>query len=164
MISPTYGRVDIHDVVHLISDYVIKNQKESEGFNVIVGTDSQNFKDTKTVLVIAVQNIHRGGFFFYDVKRVNKISDVRKKLTYETQTSLRCMDRLLGEFDKYFDETGFDYTDLNFSIHIDAGISKNGKTSELIPGLVAWVHSCGYPCKVKPDSFVASSIADKISK
>ena len=50
-----------------------------------------------------------------------------------------------------------------------AGISRTSfrkiaKTKELIPELVGWIKSCGYDCEVKPDSFVASSIADKISK
>ena len=52
----------------------------------------------------------------------------------------------------------------HFSIHIDAGHSNHGKTKDLIPELVGWIKSCGYDCEVKPDSFVASSIADKISK
>ena len=51
-----------------------------------------------------------------------------------------------------------------FTIHVDAGRSEKGKTKELIPELVGWIKSCGYDCEVKPDSFVASSIADKISK
>ena len=51
-----------------------------------------------------------------------------------------------------------------FVFHIDAGWSPNGKTKELIPGLVGWIKACGYDCEVKPDAFVASTIADKISK
>ncbi|MBR4734133.1 MAG: hypothetical protein IK081_15370, partial [Lachnospiraceae bacterium] len=35
---------------------------------------------------------------------------------------------------------------------------------ELIPGLVGWIKACGYDCKVKPESYAASSIADRISK
>ena len=56
------------------------------------------------------------------------------------------------------------YLNSTFSIHVDAGKSDNGKTKELIPELVGWIKSCGYDCEVKPESFVASSIADKISK
>ena len=49
-------------------------------------------------------------------------------------------------------------------LHIDAGYSDIGKTKELIPMLTGWVRACGYDCKVKPESFTASSIADKITK
>ena len=56
------------------------------------------------------------------------------------------------------------YLNSTFSIHVDAGNSDYGKTKELIPSLVGWIKSCGYDCEVKPDSFAASSVADKISK
>ena len=51
-----------------------------------------------------------------------------------------------------------------FSIHIDAGYSEHGKTKELIPELIGWVTAMGFEAKVKPESYVASGIADKISK
>ena len=50
------------------------------------------------------------------------------------------------------------------AIHVDAGNSEKGKTRELIPELVGWIRACGYDCSVKPDSFVASTIADRLSK
>ena len=53
---------------------------------------------------------------------------------------------------------------MHFSIHVDAGVSPHGKTRELIPELVGWIKSCGYDCETKPYSWVASCIADKISK
>ena len=56
------------------------------------------------------------------------------------------------------------YDNIFFSIHVDAGRSDKGKTKELIPELVGWIKACGYDCEVKPDSYAASSIADKISK
>lgn len=56
------------------------------------------------------------------------------------------------------------YLNCPISIHIDAGNSKIGKTHDLIKTLVGWVHSCGYVCYIKPNAYVASTIADKISK
>ena len=56
------------------------------------------------------------------------------------------------------------YLNTTLSIHIDAGLNPNGKTRELIPELVGWIQSCGYDCETKPDSWVASTIADRISK
>ena len=40
----------------------------------------------------------------------------------------------------------------------------NGKTRDLIKGLTGWVHAMGYECEVKPDSYSASTIADRLSK
>ncbi len=53
---------------------------------------------------------------------------------------------------------------VSIAIHIDAGWSPNRKSRELIPELVGWIRGMGYNCEVKPNSFVASTIADKISK
>ena len=69
---------------------------------------------------------------------------------------------LMEAFEKRFEETGFDYTGIQFSIHVDAGFK--GPTKEVIPEIVGWVKSLGYDVHVKPESFVASSIADKLSK
>lgn len=58
------------------------------------------------------------------------------------------------------------FLNTTFSIHIDAGYSEKGKTKDLIPELVGWVKGSISNCEVyvKPDSYVASGIADKISK
>ena len=56
------------------------------------------------------------------------------------------------------------YVNCPIAIHVDAGNSTSGKTRELIPELVGWIKACGYDCSVKPDSFVASTIADRLSK
>lgn len=53
---------------------------------------------------------------------------------------------------------------MSVAIHIDAGWNPDGKTRELIPELVGWIRGMGYSCECKPDAYVASTIADKISK
>lgn len=159
MKSITYGEVTMRQIVEIISDKVKNNPNN---YSVIIGTDSQNFDKTKIVLVIAVLEESKGGFFFYEVTNVNRISNIKQKLYKETEISLECASELMEEFDKYNEETGFDYTQLHFCIHVDAGF--NGPTKEVIPEIVGWVKSCGYEVYVKPESFVASSIADKLSK
>lgn len=160
MISPTHGKVNMDEIVSIIQKTVEKNPQDT--YKVIVGTDSQNFADTKMVLVIALQRVGKGGIFFYEVQHIPKIVDVRTKLFLETQNSLDCANQLLDAFERLHEKTGFDYTQLSFGIHVDAGF--HGKTTALIPEIVAWVNALGYGCVVKPDSFVASSIADRISK
>ena len=71
-------------------------------------------------------------------------------------------DKLIEEFEK--EEYNELFLNVPISIHVDAGNSDKGKTKPLIPELVGWVKACGYDYEVKPNSFAASSIADKISK
>ena len=160
MRSITYGEVSMERIVEIIDGYVSKNPHSE--YQVIVGTDSQNFDKTKIVLVIAVIEKRKGGIFFYEITNVTKITNIKQKLYTETQMSLDCATQLMDAFEKGFEETGFDYTKVQFSIHVDAGF--NGPTKEVIPEIVGWVKSCGYDVHVKPESFVASSIADKLSK
>lgn len=160
-ISPTYGEIEFSQIPDIMKEYYNRN-KEYGNFNIIIGTDSQNFSDTKVVSVIVLQCEGHGGIYFYKVERINRIQDVRQKLNYETGKSLEYADKLLETLaNKEYEAL---YNDMHFSIHVDAGKSDKGKTKELIPGIVGWIHGCGYDCSVKPESYAASSIADKISK
>lgn len=161
--SQTYGNIEIENIPEKIRIYYEQMKKFGSAFKIIVGTDSQNFSDTKMVTVIAIICEGHGGIFFYEITRQPIIRDVRTKLHVETNESLRIATQLvdLMEDNKEYEEV---YLNSTFSIHVDAGKSEKGKTKELIPELVGWIKSCGYACEVKPESFVASSIADKISK
>ena len=161
--SPTFGKLRIEDVPDKILAFFERNRDRGSLIRIIIGTDSQNFDHTKVVTVIAVVCEGHGGIFFYEVSRQDLIRDVRTKLHFETYESLSLAEKLVGylEEDRKYEEM---YLSCPLSIHVDAGNSNNGKTKELIPELVAWIRTCGYDCSVKPDSFVASTIADRISK
>lgn len=162
-ISQTYGKLDITEIPDRILAYFNKVKQYDSKFSIIVGTDSQNFSDTKMVSVIAVVCEGHGGIFFYEITRQPIIKDVRTKLHIETEESLKVATKLVFmlEDKKEYEEM---FLKAHFAIHVDAGVSDKGKTKDLIPELVGWIKACGYECEVKPESFVASSIADKISK
>ena len=159
-ISPSLGKMTFQEVVNRIKDTV--NKFPNDEFRITVGTDSQNFDITKIVLVIVLEHVGKGSIFLYQITKVNIIRDIRTKLFTETQISLECADKLIRILEKEYEDNGFDYTKLGFAIHVDAG--RNGKTNVVIPEIVGWVTSCGYDCVTKPDSYAASSVADKYSK
>lgn len=163
MKSPTYGKVSMDEIVNIMNDYYNKNKHYGSQFQITIGTDSQNFSDTKVVIVIAMRCIGHGGIYFYEVMHVNKISDVRMKLNFETQLSLQYANNLLEKLENN-DEYSELYLNTDFAIHVDAGKNEHGKTKDLIPEIVGWIKACGYECVVKPDSYAASTIADRISK
>ncbi|MDT8715149.1 ribonuclease H-like YkuK family protein [Clostridium sp. 19966] len=153
MRSISYGEVTFQGMYKLICDYMLKSKGQE--FKITVGTDSQNYDITKVVVVVAIWNVGHGGIFFYDIKKVNKITNVRQKIFYETSLSIELADKLL----KKFNENNLNY---EISIHVDAG--DNGESGKLISEIVSWVNSCGFTCMTKPDSYAASSIANKYSK
>ncbi len=160
MVSPTNGRVSMDDIASIIRQKVLDGHGE---FNVMIGTDSQNFDQTKMVMVIALHNVGHGGIFFYEVSRVRRIENVKEKLFFETTLSLQCAGQLMEAFERLKETTGFDYEkSLNFSIHVDAGY--NGPSCQVIPEVVGWIRACGYNAVVKPESYAACSIANKYSK
>ena len=52
--SPTYGKLNIQDIPEKIRIFFEKHEQYGAPVQIIVGTDSQNFDQTKVVSVIAV--------------------------------------------------------------------------------------------------------------
>ena len=161
--SPTYGKLSIEQIPDKILMFYNDHLKYEAQTQIIIGTDSQNFDRTKIVSVIAVVCEGHGGIFFYEITHQPLIRDVRTKLHVETNDSLRVAETLVEAMENSgkYEEM---YVNCPIAIHVDAGNSTSGKTRELIPELVGWIKACGYDCSVKPDSFVASTIADRLSK
>lgn len=78
MKSLTYGEIPLKRVFEIIKEY-IKSQPD-EKYHITVGADSQNFNITKTVVVIAVWRVGKGGIFFCKVKNVKKINNLQQKI------------------------------------------------------------------------------------
>lgn len=154
MYSQTYGEVSKDEVINIIYNY-IKEDSSCE-YNVIIGSDSQNHGDkTKTISVISVYKISKGGIFFWEEKLSKTIDNIVNKIYFETQRSLELTEELIPKLN----DLGIKF---NFGIHVDIG--NNGPTKALIPEIVGWIKSIGYNVEIKPDSFVSSTIADRISK
>lgn len=156
-------KIEFRDIPEAILRFYRAHEKYDSLCRIIIGTDSQNFSDTKMVTVIAVICEGHGGIFFYQISRKRLIRDVRQKLHVETMDSLMVAEQLvteLAERERYQEL----FLSCPVSIHVDAGNSEKGKTRQLIPELVGWIRACGYEASVKPESFVASTIADRISK
>lgn len=151
--SITYGEVTTEEMILLIKGFIAGNSLTSR---IIVGSDSQNIEGiTRFVTVVAVTTEHKGGIFFYIIDEVKRVRDIKHRLRTETFKSLSIMNDLM---DKFIDNEIF----VDTEIHLDYG--HYGKSSEVINELVGYVSSMGYTCRIKPDSFVASSIADRLSK
>lgn len=155
--------ITLEKIPDALLNFYNKNKEKDSAMQIIIGTDSQNFDKTKMVSVIAMICEGHGGIFFYKTSHINRISNVRLKLQTETSDSLMLAAQLVDmlENNNTYEDM---YNNCPISIHVDAGNSENGKTKALIPELVGWIKACGYNVKTKPDSFVASTIADRISK
>ena len=155
-------QVEINDIANRIIKYLLEDLNSE--YEITVGTDSQTSKETKMVEVIAVHRKGLGGIYFYNIDYIPRVHSLKEKINEETSRSLTVANMLLTVMEFPLLEQGYLIEDLNVSFQIHCDIGKYGKTSALIKEIVSWVTSQGYICMIKPDSYVASGIADKYSK
>ena len=155
-ISPTNGKMTKAEIYDFILKKIQENQITKEhDYSIIVGTDSQNSYKTKMVLVICLIDKGHGGRYFYHIDWMKKIKDINTKIYTETEKSLE----IARELNKFLHDNN---VRAEVEVHVDIG--RHGKTKELIQGILGWVTSEGFTAKIKDESWVASTIADKISK
>ncbi|MFC1503951.1 ribonuclease H-like YkuK family protein [Spirochaetota bacterium] len=136
-----------------IKDYIKADQDKV--YNFVIGTDSVSHHN-KTIFVTAmiIHRIGKGARFFYTRRRTNYAMDIYSRLLQETYDSIKVM--------KEIEKTEILYSINNFSIHIDVG--NNGKSRQVLHDCINYVKGFGYDCKVKPEAFVASNVADRFTK
>lgn len=162
MQSPTYGNVSMEEIAKIVVDY-ITNDKEAN-YEITIGTDSQNFSETKMVEVVAIHRVGKGGIYFYHKELIRRINNLHQKIIEETSRSLMLADNFYEKVSQEFKNRGTKIENFNIHNQIHCDIGKVGKTSALIPEITGWVRSAGYECKIKPESYAASGVANKISK
>lgn len=161
--SETYGQMDFNQIPEKLMLFYDRNLIYGEPMELTIGTDSQNHSSgTKIVTVISMICKGHGGIFFYTAEYRELMKIVKQKLETETYISLETARTLIDELDN--DDYHVLIDNCPLSIHIDAGNAPHGKTRDLIQALTGWVHAMGYECEVKPDSYSASTIADRLSK
>lgn len=152
-ISPSKGHLTFDEVFQEILSYASENPADT--YRLIVGTDSQLKDDTCFVTALIVHRQGKGGRFFYTKRREDYARSLRQRIFYEASLSLNVASLLTEKLADSGQE-------LNLEIHLDVG--NNGATKSLVKEVVGMVNGSGYPCKIKPHSYGASSVADRYTK
>ena len=156
--SPTKGVVTNSDMVSLISSFV--DEEPRSFYRLVIGTDSQTRKsngetEIDFVTAVIVHRIGRGARYFWRKEKRNGHPPVlRDKIYTETLMSLQTAQVIVPEIRKVVSPAKYD-----LEIHIDVG--PLGPTRDMIREVVGMVNGNGYVAKTKPDSWGASSVADK---
>jgi len=156
--SPTMGKMKLVKVAQEVSNYI--NNDSHSKYRLIVGTDSNGNGGIKAdfVTAIIVYRIGKGGRYFW--RKTNGEKDyntLRERIYEEVTISLQTAQDILAQLQlllKKGHQLNYD-----FQIHIDVG--QNGPTREMIKEVVGMVRGNGFKARIKPDSYAASSIADK---
>lgn len=152
-ISPTKGRLTFDQVFQEILGYA--SLYPDDNYRLIIGTDSQLREETCFVTALIIHRQGKGGRFFFTRKHDTHVRSLRQRIFYEASLSLSVASTLTEKLV----ESGHEF---NIEIHLDVG--SNGATKTLVKEVVGMVSGSGYPCRIKPDSYGASTVADRYTK
>lgn len=150
--SPSRGPIAFDDMVEDIVS--IMEQDTDYAYEVIVGTDSHpSLGDTDFVTAIIVRRVGKGGRYFWSRSSEGRYRELSQRIYREALLSFEWAKAIMEALGKRT------LMDFNLEIHVDVG--RNGKTRSLIDGVVGMIVGGGFPVKIKPDAYAASSVADK---
>lgn len=129
----------------------------SKNFNCYIGTDSQVLgKKISIVTCVCFHKSSDGGgskiFYIKEKVGIKKYPTLRSKMLLEVYRSIETAIELEP------------YIKNKLTIHLDIGSSNKSDTSVYCQELQFLVKSQGYSCKIKPDSWASSSVADRMTK
>jgi predicted RNase H-related nuclease YkuK (DUF458 family) len=155
--NPSLGYMSSKKMVSEIARFV--DEEPSLYYRVVIGTDSQakrlnGVAEIDFVTAVVVHRKGRGGRYFWQKEKIIKKPILRDKIYTETLMSLACAEKLVPMLRASIRPAKYD-----LEIHIDVGAL--GPTRELIREVVGMVQGNGYVARTKPESWGASSVADK---
>ena len=140
--------VDLNEII-----YILEKVSKSDNHKIIIGSDSVklgcNFVFTKAICVLNKDFYDRRYFYLRDKFKDDSYLDLSKRLLKETTDSLS----LALEIKKVISKA-------NIEIHADVNPDSRHLSSKYKSMITGYITGCGFEVKVKPLSFVASSIAD----
>lgn len=156
-ISPTKGPLSKEEVISDIAKFIESGPNEK--YHIVLGTDSQAHNDDgedhiNFVTALIVHREGKGAKYYWRKQIIKEKPILRKKIWTETTISLLTAQELVPELNEAITAVKFD-----FEIHIDVG--PLGKTREMIKEVVGMINGNGFVAKTKPESWGASSVADK---
>lgn len=156
--NPTRGRLSLDQVIKEISGFIHEDPEAFYGL--VIGTDSHDKKIKGQDLIdfvtaIIVHRRGKGGRYFWQKNRQDKIYTLRDKIYTETLLSVEAAKDFVPKLKNSLNGNG----KYQLEIHIDVG--EAGPTREMIKEVVGIVRGNGLTPKIKPEAYGASSVADK---
>lgn len=146
-------------------------QKNPRGnFQLMIGTDSQvHARQTTFITGIVIQQKGKGVWACIRKEIVpRKILQLHEKISYETTLTEEIVSLFTDKRKNRLIDVVLPniYQGATFTMegHIDIGAGSRNKTKEFVKEMVTRIESIGIEPKIKPDSFVASSYANRYTK
>lgn len=160
--NPTKGNLSIGEVIKEMIGYMA--EKPHALYEVIVGCDSSSSQEPTFPAVVVVLRKGEGGRFF--LKRVRyaegrKFYNLHERILEEVllscQLALFLRENFEGEIQEKHPEITYQFQ------YIHADIGQHGPTKDMIKEVTGLIRGNGFEPKIKPESFAASTVADRYS-
>jgi len=157
--NPTKGDVRTERVTDELIKYI--SERPEKFYDIIVGCDSSSEEEPNFPLAVVVLRVGEGGRFF--LKKIaykgRKFYNYKQRILEEVFLSCQMAIYLKENFEKKIENKNFRY---QFR-YIHADVGENGKTKDMIKEVTGLIKGNGFEPKIKPESFVASTVADRFS-
>ncbi len=144
--------ISLAGVLQEVSQFM--REKKDAHYKIIVGSDSLGtlgqYSDFVTAIV--VQRVGNGGRYFWRRVGRQEVFGLRDRIIKEVLLSLEAAQQLTALLLE-MKET------CTVEVHVDVGTE--GKTNPLIKEVVGMIQGYNFMYKTKPDSYAASSVADR---
>ncbi len=151
----SYGgaKLTANEVVGEVIDFM--NYAPDYAYKVMIGTDSQLYNKTKAdfVTAVVVHRLGNGGRYFWRREKLSGFHTLRDRMLREALMSLDIAKDILASLKSQ------EAPEFSFEIHVDVG--QNGETKVMIQELVGMIRANNFEVRTKPESYAASSVADK---
>jgi len=159
--NPTKGNLKIEEMIEEIIKYI--SEKSEKFYDIIVGCDSSSGEEPHFPLAVVVLRRGEGGRFF--LKKVaykdRKFYNWKTRILEEVLLSCQLALHLREIFDEKVRVLA---NSSNYQFrYIHADIGENGQTRDMIKEVTGLIRGNGFEPKIKPESFVASTVADRYS-
>ena len=162
--NPSKGNLTFKSVVKEIFEYI--KEKPQSFYEIVVGCDSPSAEKIFFPVVIVIWRVGGGGRFF--IKKISYPESLNKKFSNWHQ---RILEEVLLSCDlalflkeaiaKKLSNSSYQPNYQFRYIHADVGA--NGRTKDMIKEVTGLIKGNGFEPKIKPESFAASSVADRYS-
>jgi predicted RNase H-related nuclease YkuK (DUF458 family) len=135
-----------------IENFIAENKKFN--YKILVGTDSECYDHKIDFITVIV--IHRVGFgarYFWRRQIFDPKFGLHERLWQEALLSLNIGQELLKNLTQ---------KQLNFQFELHLDLSTTGKSSSSLKEIINLVRGYGFEVKIKPESYAASKIADRL--
>jgi|TARA_Y100000310_G_scaffold262013_1_gene271579 hypothetical protein len=128
------------------------------GGKVFIGTDSQ-IKSGGCIFVTAICLHSRSGkkygkyFFNKGIESGIPLKALRVRIMKEVQLSIDIAFVILEQ-----------HPQADIEVHVDIGTTQRSATRKFVDSISGWVKGAGLECKIKPNSWASSSVADNHTK